>query len=179
MKQMIKMAIVVIALSTSVMANAQFSQRGDWGMALGGDFRIGTHEVLPEFGFYIGAQWNVSNPIRLEASLGYGFESDYGVSTVEFNLNMHWLLPLGDRVNLYPLVGFNSIVGMTDLETTDAFQGLNLGMGLDVLITELSFLNIELRWNNEWEGLVFRIGGVRRLGAAKRPIGAQRQFNRR
>ena len=174
---MVKMAIIAIALSTSIMANAQFSQKGDWGMLVGGDFKIGIHEILPDFGIYFGAQWNASNPIRLEASLGYGLENEYGVSTVEFNINMHWLLPMrSDRINLYPLVGFNSIVAMTDLETTDAFQGLNLGIGLDILITQNSFLNIELRYNTEWEGTILRIGGVRRLGdAARRPVGARRR----
>jgi len=64
---------------------------------------------------------------------------------------------------------------MVGVESTDAFQGLNLGIGLDILTMESGFLNVELRWNNEWEGFILRVGAVQRLGAARRPVGARRR----
>lgn len=56
--------------------------------------------------FGIGAkfQYNVTNPIRLEADVDYWFK-DKGFDVFDVSANVHYLFKIGDKLNIYPLVG--------------------------------------------------------------------------
>lgn len=56
--------------------------------------------------FGIGAkfQYNISNPVRLEAALDYGFKNK-GIDVMTVGVNAHYLFKIGNKFNIYPLVG--------------------------------------------------------------------------
>ncbi|MCM1220920.1 MAG: porin family protein [Lachnospiraceae bacterium] len=56
--------------------------------------------------FGIGAkfQYNVTNPIRLEANVDYWFKNK-GVDVFDVTANVHYLFNIGTKMKVYPLVG--------------------------------------------------------------------------
>ncbi len=56
--------------------------------------------------FGIGAkfQYNVTDPIRVEANLEYWFKAK-NISVFDVAANIHYLIPIVDNVRLYPLIG--------------------------------------------------------------------------
>ena len=92
-----------IALS-GLCATAQ--QAGD--MAVG--LNLGVAPLLESgantTNFGIGAkfQYNVTNPIRLEADANYWFKSN-GLDLFDVSVNLHYLFHCGEKFTLFPLVG--------------------------------------------------------------------------
>ncbi len=56
--------------------------------------------------FQIGAkfQYNISNPFRVEAAFDYGFKNK-GIDMFDLAANVHYLIGLGEKFKLYPIVG--------------------------------------------------------------------------
>lgn len=56
--------------------------------------------------FEIGAkfQYYVSNPVRLEAAVNYGFKSK-GMDVLTVGVNAHYIFKVGDKLGIYPLIG--------------------------------------------------------------------------
>ena len=56
--------------------------------------------------FGIGAkfQYNVTNPIRLEADVDYWFKNK-GMDVFDITANVHYLFNVGNKLKVYPLVG--------------------------------------------------------------------------
>ena len=153
MRSIKKVAIVAIALSVSVVAYAQ--QKGE--MAVGGDFAIGIGSDLANFGIGARFQYDVVDQIRMEGSFMFFlpkkeemFVSKTTITMWEVGFTGHFLLPLADRIILYPLVGLSVVGAKAKFETilgnysdSKTGIGLNLGGGLDVKISGNLFLNVE------------------------------------
>lgn len=92
-----------LAVAGFTAANAQEGQ-----MAAG--INIGVAPSLEGEGsptnFGIGAkfQYNVTEPIRVEADLEYWFKSK-GISVFDISANVHYLINIVDRLRIYPLAG--------------------------------------------------------------------------
>ena len=158
MKKIFKVAIVAIAVTTmSVTVNAQ--QAGD--KAAGAFLRLGLYdgEGAPNFGIGAKFQYNVTDPIRLDGSFTFYFPKKYDFlggsitnSMWNIDLNGHWLFPLSDQLNLYPLAGL-AIAGIKvkgkgdggSASISDTFVGINLGGGVDYKLSDTLFLNGELK----------------------------------
>jgi len=135
--------------------------------AIGGNlFAVGADGV---FSFGIGAkyQYSVTDPIRLEGSFSYFFPEHHSQGSLsmsfnwrEFNVNVHYLFSLSDKVVLYPLAGLN--IGMWNFEAGNFGEwsesesgtvfGFNLGAGIDFQISKTLTLNVESRYNIRFEG---------------------------
>lgn len=82
------------------------AQKGD--MAVG--LNLGVAPCLEKdfsvTNFGIGAkfQYNVTNPIRLEADVDYWFK-DKGLDMFDITANIHYLFNIGSKIKVYPLVG--------------------------------------------------------------------------
>ena len=164
-----KVAIVAVATTMSVTAYAQM-YKGD--KAFGGSLLIAGDETTL-VGIGANFQYNITDPIRLEGSFSYFFpkkesESFMG-ATVETSLNMwnislngHYLLPISDKVTVYPLAGLGiaglkakaSALGYSDSASKNYF-GVNLGGGLDFHVTDAITLNAEARYLIASEGGIF------------------------
>lgn len=85
---------------------ASAQQKGD--MAVG--LNLGVAPVLEKYvdltNFGIGAkfQYNVTNPIRLEADVDYWFKAKE-MDVFDISANVHYLLHFGEKFTMYPLVG--------------------------------------------------------------------------
>ncbi|MCL2413927.1 MAG: porin family protein [Bacteroidales bacterium] len=177
MKNLVKVAIIAIALSTSFAANAQQGQ-----MAAGANLFIGgSNETF--FGLGVKFQYNVTDPIRLEGSFLWFFpktetvpgfpplipSQDVSRNIWDLSVNAHYLFPIsGTQLTIYPLAGLGwfgarSSIGGTNIGASRF--GFNLGGGVDFPITETIILNFEARYKlvSNWDNPYF-IG----IGAAFR-----------
>lgn len=97
---------VIIALCMMLTgAVASFAQEGR--MAAG--INLGVAPVIETGGptnFGLGAkfQYNITDPIRVEADLEYWFKAKE-TSIFDVYANVHYLIPIVDKLKLYPLAG--------------------------------------------------------------------------
>jgi outer membrane protein X len=162
-----KVAIVVIAVLTmNVATYAQ--EKGD--MAAGGNFVLGSGDSFSNYGIGAKFQYNIMNPLRLEASFTYFLKKDY-ITMWDLGVNAHWLFALGDKINVYPLAGVGVLnsgydfdwglgaYGIDDNASTTDFA-FNFGGGIDFKLTEKLILNAELKYkfSGKWDRLLISVG---------------------
>lgn len=132
-----------------------------------GDMAAGVNlSVAPCFNsgvnFGIGAkyQYNVSDPIRLEAAFEYGFKNE-GSDVKTIGINGHYLFNVSEKFTIYPLVGlgyaqhgfkeeYDEYNGMTIVHTEVSGHKskffANIGVGADYAITDNLSLGAELKF---------------------------------
>lgn len=81
-------------------------QKGDMavGLNLGVAPSLESGAKVTNFGIGAKFQYNLTNPVRLEAALDYGFKSK-GADVMTFGVNAHYLFNVAGRLNVYPIVG--------------------------------------------------------------------------
>jgi outer membrane protein X len=98
MKKLMMIAAFVVAALT---ANAQ-NEPGK--MAIGANVNYGMHKDYKNIGFGAKFQYNVTDAIRGEASGNYFLKKDY-CTMWDANINFHYVIPISESLNVYPLVG--------------------------------------------------------------------------
>ncbi|MCH5237833.1 MAG: outer membrane beta-barrel protein [Muribaculaceae bacterium] len=83
-----------------------YAQKGDMGVGLnlGVAPSLEKNASLTNFGIGAKFQYNITNPIRLEADLDYWFKAK-GMDMFDITANVHYLFNLGSKVKVYPIVG--------------------------------------------------------------------------
>ena len=122
-----------------------------------GKFAIGANAGIAAYGneynpFGIGAkaQYSITENFRAEAAFNYWFpKNDAGI--MDFDLNLQYLIPIVDKLYIYPLVGAN--LGMTH---GDAFKdifdkqqtifGLQGGAGIEYFLTDNVKANFDIKY---------------------------------
>ncbi|MDO4932529.1 MAG: outer membrane beta-barrel protein [Prevotellaceae bacterium] len=109
-----KLFITMCAVLCGLCASAQ--EKGD--MAVGVNVGVApcleSGASLTNFGFGGKFQYNISNPIRLEAGVNYGLK-DKGVDVFDASLNLHYLFSVSEKFKIYPLVGVGyGHIGISD-----------------------------------------------------------------
>ena len=122
-----------------------------------GKFAIGANAGIAAYGneynpFGVGAkaQYSITENFRAEAAFNYWFpKNDAGI--MDFDLNLQYLIPIVDKLYIYPLVGAN--LGMTH---GDAFKdifdkqqtifGLQGGAGIEYFLTDNVKANFDIKY---------------------------------
>jgi outer membrane protein X len=171
-----KVAIAAIAVLTMNVA-AQAQEKGD--MAAGANLVLGSGNSFTNFGIGAKFQYNILNPLRMEASFTYflpkqvvaGF-SEWKRSMWDFSVNAHYLFPVANKITLYPLAGLGFLgtkvsyesdlgeLGNYSSSTSVSEFGFNLGGGIDLKLTEALILNAELKYkiSGIWSRLLVSVG---------------------
>ncbi len=159
MKNIYKAAIVTIALvMTAVTAQAQ--EKGD--MAAVAKFAFGTGDRWSNFGIGAEFQYNVMDPLRLEAGFTYFIPKDK-LSMWDLSVNANWLFRVGGGVNVYPLAGIGilgsrvSVLGVSVGASDFAF---NIGGGADFFVSQSMFINAEAKYMIASGGRLILSAGV-------------------
>ncbi len=100
--------IAVMALAT-LTVSAQDNK-----MAVGINVNYGMHKDYKNFGFGAKFQYEFIENFRAEASGNYFLKKD-NITFWDANLNFHYLIPLGESVKLYPIVGVTLLGAKLDL----------------------------------------------------------------
>lgn len=99
-----KLFLAMIMAVISFCASAQ--ETGDMALGLNIGFApcLESGADLTNFGLGAKFQYNVTDPIRLEADMEYWFKAN-GFDVFDITVNGHYLFDVADGFRLYPLVG--------------------------------------------------------------------------
>lgn len=158
----------LISLGLCALGITGFAQsRGDMGVGL----NIGAAPAFVKHGgsvtnFGIGAkfQYNVTNPIRLEADVDYWFKAR-GQDVFDISANVQYIFKLGEKLNFYPLVGigYGRISGGAEFAADYDHSGdhllvqkalkyssnsflFNIGVGAEYKLSEKLSAGIEIKY---------------------------------
>ncbi len=122
MKKLLLLLAAVVCISTT--ASAQ--DKGDWAIMP----RINIYTAWDAdtvFGIGAAARYNVLDQLRLEPALTLLCHDG---CSIDLNCDVHYLFPVADRWNLYPLAG----ISVNDFGDWSA--GINLGAGFDYAVAD-------------------------------------------
>lgn len=137
-------------------ASAQEKGEAAVGLNLGVAPCVESGTSVTNFGIGAKFQYNVSDPVRLEADLDYWFKSD-GMDIFDISANIHYLFSAGSIVKIYPLVG----IGYARVKATADFNYggsdfsisasanrflLNVGAGFQFAVSERVALGAEIKY---------------------------------
>ena len=116
--------IFACAALLGLCASAQ--KKGDMAVGLNLDVAPCLEKGASVTNFGIGAkfQYNVTNPIRLEAALDYGFKNK-GIDVLTVGVNAHYIFKVANKISVYPLVGVGyahcgaTVSGIPDMDEND------------------------------------------------------------
>lgn len=156
MKKLFSM-ICAVLMSTALMA-----QEGS--MFVGANVNYGVYSNRNEFGLGAKFQYEFIDQWRGEASANYYFEQN-DISTWDFSANVHYILPMPQGFNIYPLAGVcfdyihtyrEFIIKSSDTEVPlqEVFPlrrnhtrlGLNLGGGIEYPLNNQFKVNAEVKY---------------------------------
>ena len=94
------------------------------GLNLGVAPSLESGASVTNFGIGAKFQYNVTNPIRLEAAFDYGFKNK-GVDVMTIGVNAHYIFNVANKISVYPLVGLGyahckaTAIGIPDFDEND------------------------------------------------------------
>lgn len=112
---------------------------------------------ITNFGIGAKFQYNVTNPIRLEADVDYWFK-DKGLGIFDISANAHYLFHIGNKLSVYPLIGigYANVSGAVtwdyDLDGDDDWSSsmsrflFNVGAGAEYNITRKISAGLEIKY---------------------------------
>ena len=124
------------------------------------EWEIGAQMVYATKGDMPGAgihfKTHYLDALRTTFSGNYFFKKD-GVSCYDFNLEENYIFNVGEKIQLYPLVGGRAVIWKADDVSTNGWEfgtsdkthyeiGFNLGGGIDYLMGERWLLNAEVKY---------------------------------
>jgi len=150
--------VFLLTVLACVIVLTSYGQKGDKsiGISLGYGTEIKSIGVGAKFNY------NITDPIQLSPSFNYFLKKD-GVSMWELNADVHYLFPVADNLNVYPLAGLALLGTKTDAgDLYDEFEelgyevesdsssstniGLNLGGGVSYKLTDNISIGAELKY---------------------------------
>ena len=142
MKKLMLVAALML-MSVGVFAQGKVAIGANAGVALYGD-------GYNPFGFGAKLQYEFVENVRAELGYNYWLPKDKA-GLMDFNLNLQYLIPLSDNVNIYPMVGGNLAMTHGDAvkalfdkqQTIFGFQG---GLGIEFYVAENVKLNVDAKY---------------------------------
>lgn len=152
-----KYFIVAIMAVLGLCASAQQGDKAI-GVDIGFAPCLEDHADFTNFGLGVKFQYNVTNPVRLEADLDYWFEAKH-VSVFDITANVHYLVGVGKGFTVYPLAG----VGYANVDSHgNGYHRFvfNLGIGGEYALTSNLTLGLELKYQyiNDFSRFPINIG---------------------
>ena len=137
--------IAIVAVTMSVSAAAQQGEK-----AVGGNLILGTGGSYSHVGIGGKFLFNVTDPIRLAGEFDLFPKKDF-MSWWDFSVYGHYLIPVSDKVAVYPSVGLGMVgakvdFGIRGLSYSDSWFAFSLGGGIDFALTDNLALTGELRY---------------------------------
>ncbi|MBQ0115135.1 MAG: outer membrane beta-barrel protein [Bacteroidales bacterium] len=140
MKKLVLSLIMLVLDATFALAD---DNGGDPRFAFGAAYYYATE--YDQHGMGISLQARLSDKVRIQPEMVYCNENK-DVTTMHLNLNAHYVVPVFDRCNIYPLAGINySHWGYEGPNKNHV--GVNLGCGLEYNLGKRWWLDGGMRYN--------------------------------
>lgn len=117
-KVLLSFCVAISALCASAQSAGDMAA----GLNLGVAPSLESGKSVTNFGLGAKFQYNVTDPIRLEADLDYWFKAK-GVDVFDITVNAHYLFHFGEKLSVYPLIG----IGYAHLGAGSAKGGYDSG----------------------------------------------------
>ena len=144
-----KLMMVAVMMLLSVGA---FAQAGKFGIGANAGIALYGNDYNP-FGIGAKAQYGITDDFRLEADFNYWFAKSidlgmlgsYKQGVMDIDLNLEYLIPVGEGINVYPIVGGNLAFthGDGDSESIFGFQG---GFGIEYFLSSNLKVNLDAKY---------------------------------
>ena len=152
---------VLMIAAMMLMSMGAFAQEAGQ-MAIGANAAYGFASNYKTFGLGAKFQYGITEDFRAEASGTYFFKKDY-TSAWDVNLTVHYVIPVSEGLNVYPLLGptlFGIKVDVPDISFSfggDTYHsgeasasetrfGVNAGAGIEYFISENFKVNFEAKY---------------------------------
>lgn len=115
---------LILSLCVMMLSVSAFAQKGK--SAVGLNLNVTPLNEsgisLTNFGVEAKYQYNLTNPFRVEAVVGYDFKAK-GTSVLEAGVNVNWLFNIGSKFKVYPIagVGYANISGYISKDDDDDY----------------------------------------------------------
>ena len=121
-------------------STAMFAEKGD--MFVGGGISYGIGSYHKAIGIGLKGQYELLTNFRVDAQVDHFFKADIGddvsASMSDINVNLEYVIPATDAINIYPLAGL-AFVGSSKNAfgfLTDAKVGFNVGAGAELPVND-------------------------------------------
>lgn len=153
------MLLMAAMMLMTLAASAQ-----DGKMAVGVNVDYGTANGYNALGLGAKFQYEFVEKVRGEASFNYFLPKNH-FNVWDLNVNFHYLVPLGDKANFYPLLGLayqTARVSVGNYSASDGNLGVNGGVGAECFVANNIKLNAEIKYqyvkDGDWP--VFSVGAA-------------------
>ena len=129
MKKMMMIACMML------FSTAMFAEKGD--VFIGGGFSYGIGSDYKNFGIGVKGQYEILTNFRADAQVDHFFKHE-GWSLSDININLEYVIPATDAINVYPLAGL-AFVGFSTNSfgfMKEAKVGFNLGAGAELPVND-------------------------------------------
>jgi outer membrane protein X len=129
MKKMMMIACMML------FSTAMFAEKGD--VFIGGGFSYGVGSDYKNFGIGVKGQYEILTNFRADAQVDHFFKHE-GWSLSDININLEYVIPATDAINVYPLAGL-AFVGFSTNSfgfMKEAKVGFNLGAGAELPVND-------------------------------------------
>ena len=164
MKKFLFILVAMFAMST-----ASFAQQGVTSFGVQGAY----DDLFGQFGVGAKLQYGFVDQFRGEVGADFFFKKD-GVSMFDINGNFHFVVPVVEKFNVYPLAGVNisfaslddtivavAAIGGVDLANSKTRIGVNLGGGVEFFVSDKVKLVGEAKYivsDNGWSRFGANVG---------------------
>ena len=157
---------VFVSICVALMGLGAFAQeKGDMAAGLNLGVAPCLESGVPVTNFGIGAkfQYNITNPIRLEADIDYWLKAK-GMDVFDISVNGQYLFHCAEKLTVYPLVGigyahlgggmsgdFGDIMDEYDIDDIDGSSSasrflFNVGVGAEYALTSKIAVGAEIKY---------------------------------
>lgn len=167
-----KKLLVIFAML--LVSTVTFAEEGDkW---VGINLNYGFNNKFKNFGVGGKMQYEIKQNLRLEGAVNYFFKrtvsedwGGYSASQWDVNLNAQYLIHLGEKMNVYPIIGPSIMTYKTgDNIVGSGYHtrfGVNIGAGWEYQVNDEIKLNFDFKYQylKDIDRPVFAIGACYKL----------------
>ena len=140
-------------------STAMFAEKGD--VFIGGGFSYGIGSDYKNFGIGVKGQYEILTNFRADAQVDHFFKHE-GWSLSDININLEYVIPATDAINVYPLAGL-AFVGFSTNSfgfMKEAKVGFNLGAGAELPVNDKwkIFLDAKYQVVKDWGRFIPTLG---------------------
>ena len=147
MKKIFMIALMAVMSMGAFAQDSKFAVGANVGYAAYGD-------GYSPFGVGAKFQYEFVKDFRAEAAYNYWFKKN-GAGLMDFDLNFHYLIGIGEGLRVYPILGAN--LGMTQgLPDNETIFGFNAGAGIEYFIAENLKLNLDIKFQHNKKSKDFK-----------------------
>ncbi|MFV0469219.1 MAG: outer membrane beta-barrel protein [Dysgonomonas sp.] len=135
---------LILLLGIFISTAGAFAQKGNKSVLLNLGYQTDYDRLM------LGGElrYGLTKDLRIAPDFQFFVPNDH-VTGLDINANLHYVVPLQNNLDLYPLAGLaitNNRVSVNGWSNSDTDVAFNLGAGLDYNLNSASYLNFQFKY---------------------------------